>query len=119
MTQPKSTNERNHLSKEVNVVVDTYLEMLEARLPNVLESFYLFGSVSLGAYQEGVSDLDFYGVVKDKLTETDVEILKQVHLDIKKQFPRPSLDGMYVTRDDLEGRNERESSCPYFNEGKL
>ncbi|MGG4488132.1 aminoglycoside adenylyltransferase domain-containing protein [Metabacillus idriensis] len=119
MTQPKSTNKRNHLPIDVNEVVDIYLKMIEERLPSVLESFYLYGSVSLGAYQEGVSDLDFYAVVKEKLTETDVEILKQVHLDIKKQFPMPSLDGMYVTRDDLEGRTERESSCPYFNEGKL
>ncbi|MRX53009.1 DUF4111 domain-containing protein [Bacillus idriensis] len=119
MSQPKLTNERNHIPKDVKEVVDAYLKMLEARLPNVLESFYLSGSVSLGAYQEGVSDLDFYGVVKEKLTETDVEVLKQVHQEMKKQFSTPSLDGMYVTREDLEGRNTRESSCPYFNEGKL
>lgn len=26
---------------------------------------------------------------------------------------------MYVMREDLEGKNEGESSCPYFNDGKL
>ncbi|MDM5317190.1 DUF4111 domain-containing protein [Fictibacillus sp. b24] len=119
MTQPQATNKGNQLPKEVQEVIDVYLTRIEERLPNVLESLYLFGSVSLGAYQEGMSDIDFYAVVKRPLTENDVEVLKQVHGDMKKQFPKPSLDGMYVTREDLEGLNEGESSCPYFNEGRF
>ncbi|MFG6494723.1 DUF4111 domain-containing protein [Fictibacillus sp. UD] len=119
MTQLQSTNEVNHLPKKVQNVIDVYLKRIEERLPNKLESLYLFGSVSLGAYQEGLSDIDFYAVVKRPLTEYDVDVLKQVHRDMKKQFLKPSLDGMYVTREDLLGENEEESHCLYFNEGRL
>jgi hypothetical protein len=115
----RKEEEQNKVPEKVNEVVNDYFKVVEERLPNLLESFYLFGSVSLGAYQDGMSDIDFYAVIKRKLTDADVEVLKQVHQDMKKQYPKPSLDGMYVTREDLDGRNEGVQSCPYFNEGKL
>lgn len=119
MTESVSTIETNRIPEKVDEVVDVYLKLIEERLSDLLESFYLFGSVSLGAYQEGMSDIDFYAVVKRKLTDADVEVLKQVHKEMKKKYPQPSLDGMYIRREDLDGRNEGVQSCPYFNEGKL
>ncbi|WP_226537399.1 aminoglycoside adenylyltransferase domain-containing protein [Fictibacillus halophilus] len=114
-----STTEKSKIPDAINEVLKIYFERLEEKLPNVLESFYLFGSVSLGAYQDGMSDIDFYAVVKRKLTDADIDVLKQVHLEMKKEYPKPGLDGMYVTKEDLDGRNEGVQSCPYFNEGKL
>ena len=35
------------------------------------------------------------------------------------KFPKASLDGMYLTRDDIECINKDVKSCPFFNEGKL
>ncbi|MFE1245100.1 aminoglycoside adenylyltransferase domain-containing protein [Fictibacillus sp. NPDC058756] len=119
MNQTLRKKEQNRVPVEVKEVVNEYFKIVDERLPNLLESFYLFGSVSLGAYQGGMSDIDFYAVVRRKLTDADVEVLKQVHHDRKKNYPKPSLDGMYVTREDLDGRNEGVQSCPYFNEGKL
>ncbi|MDR7071682.1 aminoglycoside adenylyltransferase domain-containing protein [Fictibacillus barbaricus] len=119
MNESISPNETKHIPATVNIVLQTYFKMVDEKLPNLLESFYLFGSVSIVAYQEGLSDIDFYAVVKRKLTKADLEVLKQIHQDMKGQFPKPGLDGMYVMRDDLEGHNEGESSCPYFNEGNL
>jgi Nucleotidyltransferase domain len=93
MNQTLRKEEQNQVPEKVNEVVNDYFKVVEERLPNLLESFYLFGSVSLGAYQDGMSDIDFYAVVKRKLTDADVEVLKQVHHDMKKKYPKPSLDG--------------------------
>ncbi len=119
MTQTQNRNEPKRIPEEVKEVLNSYFEKIEKKLPNKLESLYLFGSVSIGAYQEGLSDIDFYAVTKEKLTESDVEKLKEIHHEMRKEYPKPSLDGMYLTREDLERENNGNSSCPYFNEGKL
>lgn len=111
--------EENQVPVKVKEVLNDYFKEVNERLPNLMESFYLLGSVSLGAYQDGMSDIDFYAVIKRKLKNNDVEVLKQVHQDMMKKYPQSSMDGMYVTREDLDGRNEGFQSCPYFNEGKL
>jgi predicted nucleotidyltransferase len=118
MRHAVSTIDPSRIPAEVSSLLDEYLKMADRRLPDLLESFYLFGSVSLGAYQEGLSDIDFFAVVKRELTENEVDVLKRLHLDMKKKFPKPCLDGMYVRREDLEGNNEG-GRCPYFNEGRL
>ncbi|MBY6036638.1 DUF4111 domain-containing protein [Fictibacillus nanhaiensis] len=119
MNQMVRKDETNCIPKTVNQVINEYLNVMEGRLPNLLESFYIFGSVSIGAFQEGMSDIDFVAVVKRKLSETDVAQLKDVHESMKRTFPKTGLDGMYVLREDLEGINEGGPSCPYFNEGTL
>ncbi|MET3728197.1 putative nucleotidyltransferase [Fictibacillus halophilus] len=119
MIKTAHANNSNSVPKQVKEVLNAYFEKIEKKLPNKVESFYLFGSVSIGAYQEESSDIDFYAVTKEKLTQSDVEVLKEIHHEMRKQFSKPSLDGMYLTRDDLEFENNGNSSCPYFNEGKL
>ncbi|MED1863816.1 DUF4111 domain-containing protein [Fictibacillus nanhaiensis] len=119
MTQTQTRNEPKRIPEEVKEVLNSYFEKIEKKLPDKLESLYLFGSVSIGAYQEVLSDIDFYAVIKEKLTQSDVEKLKEIHHEMRKEYPKPSLDGMYLTREDLESENNGNSSCPYFNEGKL
>ncbi|MBH0160466.1 nucleotidyltransferase domain-containing protein [Fictibacillus sp. 26RED30] len=119
MTQTQTRNEPKRIPKEVKEVLNSYFKKIEKKLPNKLESLYLFGSVSIGAYREGLSDIDFYGVTKEKLTQSDVEKLKEIHHEMRKEHAKPSLDGMYLTREDLESENNRNCSCPYFNKGKL
>lgn len=103
--------------KIVNEVLDTYFSLIDYKLPNLLESYYLYGSVSLGAFNPGSSDIDFFAVVKRELAESDVEILKRIHSEVQEKFPKLYLDGIYVTVDNLRG--DSDTLGPYFNEGKL
>ena len=73
---------------DVNELLKEYFNLFESKLPNFIEGYYIYGSVSLGAFTYGFSDIDFIAVVKRKATDLDINFLKEIHSDIKKKFPK-------------------------------
>lgn len=55
MNQTLRKEVENKVPVKVEEVLNEYFKKVDERLSNLLESFYLFGSVSLGAYQDGMS----------------------------------------------------------------
>ncbi|HYE12446.1 MAG TPA: aminoglycoside adenylyltransferase domain-containing protein [Patescibacteria group bacterium] len=107
----------NSIPENVNKILTEYFTIFEARLPNLLEAYYIYGSISLGAFDCGFSDIDFIAVVKRQTTETDMTILKEIHKYIKKKFPKTDLMGLYVMQSDLQLHHKNEKSCPCFIDG--
>jgi hypothetical protein len=54
---------RRAVDPTVARTVERYVAHLERLVPGALEGFYLVGSVALGAYCHGRSDVDFVGVL--------------------------------------------------------
>jgi hypothetical protein len=69
----------NAIPKEINIILKEYFDLLEAKLPDFLEAYYIYGSISLGAFHYKFSDIDFIAVVKRKITDIDLTILKETH----------------------------------------
>ncbi len=90
------------IPNEVKKIVDEHIKMIEINLPNFLEAYYIYGSVSLGAFDYKMSDIDFIVVMKRKATETDINILKKIHSDMHKKYHKTILDGMYLVNSDLQ-----------------
>ncbi|MGD8189340.1 aminoglycoside adenylyltransferase domain-containing protein [Brevibacillus ginsengisoli] len=110
----------SRLPDQVKDILDVYFNRFQSNFPDLLEAFHLYGSVSLGAFIEGLSDIDFVAVVQRNLSEADLAILKQIHREIQRKYPRTSLDGIYITKEAIEGLNiEAARSCLYFNDGKF
>ena len=107
-----------YMSEKVKEIVNEHIKMIESRLPNFLESYYIIGSVVLGAFDYGKSDLDFVAVVARKITESDINIFKKIHGDMQKKFRNTILDGMYLLKNDIDSLNKFEISCLRFNDGK-
>jgi hypothetical protein len=107
------------IPERVNELLDEYFNLVDSKLPDLLEGFYIYGSISIGAFDYGFSDVDFISVVKRNVTETDIDTLKKVHRDIKRKFPMTDLMGMYVMENDLEGKNNHKKICPCFIGGKF
>lgn len=108
----------NKLPTNCKQITDTYFQLLNAKLPNFLESYYLYGSISLGAFTHNLSDIDFIAVLYKKLTDTELSTLKELHKELQKQFPKTNLDGFYVLKEDFENL-KNEDTCPVFREGKF
>lgn len=62
----------NSVPDKVNEILGQYFDILESKLPDFLEAFYIYGSVSIGAFDYGFSDVDFLAVVERKVQEKDI-----------------------------------------------
>lgn len=106
-----------NIPEKVNIILNEYFDLLESKLPSFLEAYYIYGSVSLGAFNYGFSDIDFIAVMKRKVTESDISILKEIHSQIKNKFPKTDLMGLYIQESDLQLQHKNERSCPCFIDG--
>lgn len=106
-----------YIPEKVKEIVDEHIKMIELSLPNFLESYYIYGSVVLDAFDYGKSDIDFIAVVERKATEADINLLKTIHGDMQKKFHKTILDGMYLLKKDLCSLNKCEIPCLRFNDG--
>jgi hypothetical protein len=109
-------------------VTEAHATRLEADRPGLVEGLYLGGSVALGDYRPGWSDVDFVAVVSRRLQPEDPSFLGGVHAELGARF-EPHYDGVYIERSALAdppvsgedaphalGGVFRESeSCPALN----
>lgn len=86
------------LAPSVAAVTGRLIELLDARLPGRLEAFYLTGSIALGDYREGRSDIDFIAVLAG---EHDAAALGAIHAALARQYPQVDCDGIYVSPGEL------------------
>jgi predicted nucleotidyltransferase len=86
---------------EARPVVEAYLAAIDAHLPDRLSAFYLVGSIALGDYRPGASDIDFVAVTPTLLVNTELETLAALHVVLHAAMPSLFLSGIYVTPDDL------------------
>ncbi|MBM7619739.1 hypothetical protein JOC95_001591 [Bacillus tianshenii] len=103
----------------ITVIVEEFIEKIETAFPGFLQGFYLYGSISLGAFQKGMSDIDFIAVIKQHPTVDEMDKLKNIHKQMHKKFSGYSLDGYYLVKDELEAEDQRIISSHYFSEGKF
>jgi hypothetical protein len=60
--------------------VGRYLDDVDRLLPGAVTGFYVVGSVALGAYRDGRSDVDFVAVVDEDLGPAGLRRLRVVHV---------------------------------------
>lgn len=94
-------------------VVDRYLELVDRALPGRIQGLYLVGSIALGDYHPGSSDVDFVAVTQKPLAGRELDRLQQIH---ERLLVHGKLwfDGIYVTWDDLM-RNPSDIEHVPFN----
>lgn len=112
-----------NLPNKVENVLADYMNVLNEHLPGVLEGLYVHGSIALGAYVDGTSDIDFITITNRTLTENDSEALLKVHRTMEKNYEKPELDGVYIQWKDMgklyRSKSDLKEDYPYYNDGKL
>src|SRR3954453_12471101 len=94
----------------------TYLDLADRYAPGLVQGLYLQGSIALGDYRPGISDIDFVAVVS---RTPDVRTLASVHADLRRVRGSILFDGLYVEADDLRrdpalAESTRENLAGYW-----
>lgn len=103
----------------VQHILNDYIALFNERIPNTLEGLYLHGSIALNAYSNGISDIDFISVLNRHLTEKEVSILTDVHVEMNKKFINTGMDGCYLLWEDIGKKQKETKNYIFVNEGKL
>jgi hypothetical protein len=75
-----------------------FLKLADRHLPGLVEGLYLHGSIALGDYRPGVSDIDFVVVTSRR---PDIGPVRALHAEMRRHHRKPFFDGVYVSWDDL------------------
>lgn len=101
------------LPPEVAGTTTRYLELIDKALPGRVTGFYLTGSVPLGDYRPGRSDIDGVAVVSSVVSAA---LVREVH----EQLPSaPAFDVTYVTAADLAAAPDRGKPVVFTQDGVL
>ncbi|WP_322379358.1 ATP-binding protein, partial [Clostridium perfringens] len=82
----------NYIPEKAEEIIDEHIKIIESSLPNFLESYYIYGSISLGAFDSIFSDIDFIAVIKRKVNEEDINTLKKIHADMQNKYAEIPLE---------------------------
>lgn len=93
-----------------------YLAAVDHALPGLVDALYLTGSVALGGYQPGLSDVDTLIVTSRTLTTADLATLAAVHAGMPDA---PHLDGVYLDQAQLAAQPDDRPVVPFVVNGEF
>ncbi|GAA0959468.1 hypothetical protein GCM10009554_73210 [Kribbella koreensis] len=86
------------LPAEVSATTKLYLQLIDQALPGQVTGLYLTGSLPLGDYRRGLSDIDGVVIIASPLTEPEVAAVRGVHAQLPTS---PAFDVTYLNTADL------------------
>ncbi|MGI5350431.1 aminoglycoside adenylyltransferase domain-containing protein [Streptomyces sp. CA-250714] len=117
------------LPAEVRRTVNMFLATVDELTPGLVTGFYLVGSVALNDFHPGggrgrlstASDIDFIAVTDQRLRDDSQEVaaLAEAHARTVARFPRPHLDGAFLTWSDLAAGPDGCPDVPCAQESRF
>lgn len=81
-----------------------------------IESVYIYGSIALGDFIEGTSDIDFIAILSEPHTMSDIQAISSAHKEVETEFPQTDIMGAYLLKSDLgKPQAELSSLLTYYN----
>ncbi len=99
--------------------MEHYLSSVHRRLSSFLGAFYVVGSIALDEFNPHFSDVDFVAVINHPVTKQEVDILRRIHIETDRQYPRWKLSGMYLLESQLGKYAGDVKSLIGFHDGNL
>lgn len=101
----------------VQPVLAAYIALIHDALPGFLVGLYLHGSLALGAYDPGLSDIDFIAMTSRRCTVTDIDALRAIHHTLIQRYPQAQLEGSYLQAQDIGQFADAVPPHPYIHDG--
>ncbi|OBB96555.1 hypothetical protein A5779_17080 [Mycolicibacterium peregrinum] len=100
-------------------VIATYLDLADQHADGLIEALYLEGSLALGDFQAGTSDIDFIAVTTDQPDSAALDALHHVHEELATRHHRPFFDGIYLTWPQVAAGPTSVHNPPASHEGRF
>lgn len=88
------------LPKGIEQIVSMLCSSINEQTP-IIDSVYLYGSVALGDYIEGSSDIDFIAILRNPPSETDIKVIASSHRKLEAEIMNTDIMGAYLLEKDL------------------
>ncbi len=90
-----------------------HVRALDERVPGLVTGLFVTGSVPLGDYWPGRSDIDFVAVMDRPPADKELAALAKLHAALEPPLPPgPDYDGIYLTRAQLAAPPAEDGSAP-------
>jgi Domain of unknown function (DUF4111)/Nucleotidyltransferase domain len=101
---------------DVRTIAQEHLLLLDEHVPGLVTALLIAGSIALGDYRPGVSDIDFVAVMESEPTPNQLVALPKVHEHLPAA---PSYDGIYLTRKQLATTPATGDTAPQILAGEF
>lgn len=107
------------IPQPVQRVLHTYIGLVNEALPGLLNGLYLHGSLALGAFNPGLSDIDFIAITSRRCASSDIASLRAIHHTLAHRYPDVQLEGSYLQWPDLGRLEDTIPPHPHVHDGSL
>jgi Domain of unknown function (DUF4111)/Nucleotidyltransferase domain len=107
------------IPSSIQPLLAEFLSHLQEQFGEVLVGLYVQGSIALGAYIEGQSDIDFVAVLNRHPSAYEIEVLQALHRHLREKYPRPALEGQYLQTGQLGRLDNEVEGYPNYHDGVL
>jgi hypothetical protein len=105
------------IPEPVQHVLNEYVALLHEALPGFVTGMYLHGSLALGAFNPGLSDIDFITITSRRCTSTDIDTLRVLHHTLLQRYSQAQLEGCYLQSQDVGRFEDTMPAHPYVHDG--
>ena len=110
----------NRIPEIIRPCLNDYIKYIESQFSSdILVGVYLYGSISLGGFDEKKSDIDFVTVLKRSLYQEEKDYLKVVHKKLNLNSLGKRMDGIYIPLNEIGKSNKELSPYLYCSNGKI
>ncbi len=107
------------LPSPADKIVADFVDRISAAVPELIEGIYLTGSISMGDFYPGKSDIDFLVFCKTLPDNNTAVQLKRIHRAIQRRYPHPPLNGSYIASDGIRAINPAAIQALTYHNGRL
>lgn len=105
---------------DVNHIIELLLKQIKTILGEKLVGLYLDGSLVIGDFDPGISDIDLMAALSTDLTDTGFTALKKMHVDFAAEYKEwtDRIEVCYISRDALKSTKSHTNTIANISPGE-
>lgn len=91
--------------EDIKPELKTFGEEVQKIVHDDFVGFYIYGSLTMGAWNPKTSDIDFFVATNNSISDDKLNLLAKLHEKLQNTALEKKLEGEYITLKDLQQKN--------------